>query len=128
MGKSFLLAGNSPVKIIPFLFAVESHSAPGCVVDTVSTLPLSCSALAHQASMWLAALGYFFHPCTFAFCLALTSRLGLRVFPPAAFLIAVRSVIASQDQSGMQHEQAAQHTTHAARSKVILGSPGLWGR
>lgn len=27
----------------------------------------------------------------------------------------------------MQHEQAAQHTTHAAGSKVILGGPGLLG-
>lgn len=124
IGRSRLLAR---LNMVPVLFAVGSHRASGCVVDTVIhfTFIVQCSGPS-AFSMCLAALGYFFHPCTFAFFFS--PRLWLRVFPPAAFLIAVRSVIASQDQSGMQHEQAAQSTTHAARSKVILGSLGLWGR
>lgn len=128
-----------------FPCAAESQLFSGCAADTVSTLPLSCSALAHQLSVWLAALGYFFIyfffappptpiPAHLLFARRSPPRLGLRVFPRQPLLIAARPVIASQDQSGMQHEPggSAYHTCcrikgHSQRSGII-GEGGLeWG-
>lgn len=89
--------------------------------------------------MWLAALGYFlmffffFAPpptpisAHLLFTRCSPPRLGLRVFPQQPLPIAARTVIASQDQSGTEHERGgtAYHTYccrikgHPQRSGII---------
>lgn len=64
-----------------------------------STFIKRCSGPSRSFCAWL-LLVILFRPCTFAFRSLLTSRLGFRVFPPAASLIAAPSMIASRDQNG----------------------------
>lgn len=75
---------------------------------------------------WLHLVIFFFHPCTFALRSSLTSRLGLRVFPPAACLIAAPSMIASRDQSvgvaragGSAYHTCCRIKGHPRRSGII---------
>lgn len=93
MENNDLFLANSPIKIVASLC--------GHVVDTVSTSPLSHRALAHQTFCVVGCTWLFFPTLHIGFLLdAYLQTLA----SPAAFLIVVCSVIASQDQSSMHHK------------------------
>lgn len=131
MKLAFLQPTFHQFRLFISLCAVESQLFSGCAADTVSTLPLSCSALAHQAFYVVGCTWLFFFffsiPAHLLFAWRSPPDSGLECFPSSpSDSSAPGDCFPGSEQHAARAGGSAYHTCcrikgHSRRSGIIGG-------